>query len=244
LTRTLSQIEKYRQGDAVIQVQDEASRSCPGLPIWVEQESHDFCFGCAVPNLDNLSDTDRRRCLDPLAEVFNQQIPIEGAYRIEVPDRIHLGSLHAELDELAKNGQRLEVHVSGRTIGLADLDEREGARRLADLYTLCFAHPAVRGIIWHGFRDGDADVQGGGLLRQDFSPKPAFRMLQKLVGTVWHSRASGQTDACGQFHFRGFWGSYRAAVMTGSRAHVATISLHVGHSSAEPFVITIDSMEA
>ena len=36
---------------------------------------------------------------------------------------------------------------------------------------------------------------GGGLLRLDRAPMMAFRYLDKLIGTVWHSRASGETDA-------------------------------------------------
>jgi len=241
LTRTLSQIEKYRKGDAIIQVVDLEGRPCPGLDIWVEQESHDFVFGCVVPKLNTLPEPDRRRYLDRLAEVFNQQVPAEGTFRLDVPARIQLGSLRAELDRLAKDGKQLDVHVSGQSIGLADLDEREGAHRLADLYTLCFAHPAVRGIIWHGFRDGDPEAEDGGLLRHDLSPKPAFRMLQKLVGMIWHTRAAGRTGMQGRFQFWGLFGNYRAAVMASSHTQVASIPLHEGHDSAELFQITFNA---
>jgi hypothetical protein len=244
LTRTISHIEKYRQGNGVIQVEDEAGRPCSDLPIWVEQESHDFCFGCAAPNLDALPDTDQRRYFDRLTELFNQQVPLEGAYPVNVPDRIHLASLRAKLDGLAIIGRFVEVHVNGRTIAMTDLDERQAGRRLVDLYTLCFAHPAVRGIFWHGFRDGDPDAQDGGLLRQDFSPKAAYRVLQKLVDMIWHTRASGKTDAQGRFPFRGFFGTYRAVVMVGPKAQVATIPVHAEHNPAEPFLIKLENFRS
>jgi hypothetical protein len=39
--------------------------------------------------------------------------------------------------------------------------------------------------------------------------------LHKLIDSVWHSRASGQTDAQGRFRFRGFLGDYRVAGRVG-----------------------------
>src|SRR5207249_1130586 len=113
------------------------------------------------------------------------------------------------LDRLAATGRALEVHVEG-----ASGDEREAARYVADLYTLCFAEPRVRGIVWHGFWDGEPGVRGG-LLRQDFSPRPAYRYLEKLLHVVWHTRAEGLTDDAGHFRFRGFFGAYRVAVRVG-----------------------------
>lgn len=95
------------------------------------------------------------------------------------------------------------------------MPEDDAADRVAALYTLCFAHAAVRAIIWSGFRDGEPGVDGGGLLRTDFSPKPSFRYLQKLIASAWHSRAGGATDAEGRFHFRGFFGDYRVGVRCG-----------------------------
>jgi len=53
------------------------------------------------------------------------------------------------------------------------------------------------------------------LLRRDFSAKPAFRVLHKLIGTCWHTRAAGVSDPDGYFRFRGFWGRYRVGVVAG-----------------------------
>jgi hypothetical protein len=36
-----------------------------------------------------------------------------------------------------------------------------------------------------------------------------------LIGVVWHSRASGTTDADGGFRFRGFFGDYRVVAGVG-----------------------------
>jgi hypothetical protein len=226
VTRTQRQIEEHRTGDACIEVRDAAGRPCAGIPVWVEQESHAFVFGCVAPDLDAVSEIDWQRCRDRLGEVFNQIVPAWTlsfrANRLDIPDGVHLGRLRQELDRLATS-ELLEARVRGESVGLGpDADDRAAAERVAALYTLCFAHPAVRAIIWDGFWDGEKGVVGAGLLRSDLAPKPAFRYLHKLIGEVWHSRSSGVTDAEGRFGFRGFFGDYRVAART---SPVATTSL-------------------
>ncbi len=225
MTRTQRQIEEHRQNDAVVQVRDAAGRPCAGLPVWVEQETHEFLFACAAPDLADLADADRERYRARWEEVFNGSGPKGDALGVAMRDRVHLGRLRLDLDRWAAAGRPLEVHVCGQTIGLAERDEADGARRVAELYTLCFAHPLVRGIVWHGFRDGESEAGDGGLLRRDLSPKPAYRALQKLVGLTWHSRAAGQTDAEGHFAFRGFRGGYRVGVI--AAGGVATVAFLV-----------------
>jgi hypothetical protein len=240
LTRTQRQIEEHRRGDAVILVRDEAGRPCAGLPVWVEQETHEFVFGAILTEHEALSDAERTRYRARLEEVFNQLGPFEEGQRVDVKDRVHLAVLRRELDRLAGTGLPLDVHVGGHSIGMTELDEQEGADRVADLYTLCFAHPSVRGIFWHGIRDGDPDAEGGGLLRRDWSPKPAHRVLQKVIGVLWHTRAAGRTDTEGRFLFRGFWGGYRVAVVAGAEgAKVASFALRRQTGKAGRFLIDV-----
>ena len=110
----------------------------------------------------------------------------------------------------------------GTALGAAEsaASERDAAHRLADLIALCFSAPAVRGIIWHGM---------DGLLRPDFSPKPAYHFLNKLIHIHWHTRAIGVTDAAGLFRFRGFFGTYRVAVQIGDEpAAISQLALRSG----------------
>ena len=217
MTRTQRRIEEHRKGDAVIDI----GRRCAGLPLWVEQETHAFLFGCVAPDPNGLPEGDRSRCLARLGDVFNRLEPPDlNSARFDIPDRVHLGLLRLQLDRLAADGAPLDLHIRGQTVGMADRGEREAARRLTELYTLCFAHPSVRGIFWHGFWDGE-----NGLLRRDFSPTPAFRLLQKLIDVVWHTRADGLTDADGRFRFRGFYGDYRVGVRVGEETKVSPFSL-------------------
>ena len=45
-------------------------------------------------------------------------------------------------------------------------------------------------------------------------------VVAKVIGTIWHTRASGQTDAEGRFSFRGFFGDYSVAARVGEEAAV------------------------
>jgi hypothetical protein len=230
VTRTQRQIEQYRQGDASIDVHDAAGRPWAGVPVWVEQETHAFPFGGVVPDLKTLSETDRQRCEARLNEVFNWLIPTgqspdPGAVRVDVPEVVHLGRFRRDLDRLTGDGRPLDVNVRGRSVGLGSRPESAAAEQLVALYALCFAHPAVRAIVWTGFWDGEPGANGGGLLRSGFAPKPAFRYLQKLIGTVWHTRASGETDREGRFRFRGYYGDYRVAARVGEEGAATAVFL-------------------
>lgn len=250
MTRTLRNIEQFRKGDAHIQVRDPSGQPLIGVPISVEQESHEFVFGCVVPDLAAYSDADRRRYRERLGESFNRLVPAglpPGAdvCRVDVAERVPLARLRLRLEQLASQGRPLEVHVRGEAVGMTGPaeepgpGEREAGRRVAELYTLCFASPSVGALLWNGFADGEPGLAGGGLLRRDLAPKYAHTALRKLIGSVWHTRAGGVTDEEGSFRFRGFFGTYRVvAECGGPAALVDTISLRSLATDPVPFQVT------
>lgn len=255
LTRTQRQIEEHRQATAVIEVRDPRGRPCPGIRVSFEQESHEFPFACVVPDLSDLSPHDRDRYDQRLHEVFNQVRPVSqrntpdpAVLSLDATRRTHLGTLRSRLDRLAARGKSLEVAVSGQTVGMAgptsaavpSLSQRDAAKRVAELYALCFSHRAVCGIVWHGLWDGEPGVSDGGLLRLDLAPKHAHKVLRKLLGTIWHTRQGGETDAQGRFSFRGFYGTYRVVVTGGeSPAPITTMSLNRKASESSPLIVEI-----
>jgi len=244
LTRTQRHIDEFRKGNASIEVRDVWGRSRAGIPVAVEQESHEFRFGCVVGDLDAFSESDRNRYRARLDEVFNCLIPTRPSpsdprvLRVEVAEPIHLGHLRLRLDQLAASDRKLQVHVWGKAVGMAEpgdpacLTERDSGKRVAELYTLCFGHPNVEGVFWNGFVDGENTSRGGGLLRRDFAPKYAHKVLQKLIGLLWHTRAGGVTDSEGRFRFGGYFGDYRVVANFGEALPVIkTIELHRGSTS-------------
>ena len=247
------QIDRYRKGTVLIQVRDQDGQPCAGAHVSVEQETHQFMFGCVVSGLSDFSANHRERYHRRTQELFNSvrgeddHQPV-GADVLTVdlsnsPDRIHLAEVYRKLDSLAVPAGKgksvspeLHVYVSGRTMGLCDhqcrhgmhvTDEVKAAGYVAGLYTLCFSHPFVRGIFWCGVSDCEEGVSGGGLLRRDLSPKPTHQTLRKLIHVIWHSRAHGETDLLGKFRFRGFFGSYRVVVAT-QKTRPAIERLYVG----------------
>jgi len=94
-------------------------------------------------------------------------------------------------------------------------DESSQAEYATKFYRLCFAHPAMRAIIWWDLCDQGAWRPGGGMLRADLTPKPVYRRLKRLIHSEWRTRLDGVTDADGRFEFRGFHGPYRITVDRG-----------------------------
>lgn len=99
-------------------------------------------------------------------------------------------------------------------------DEELQARLIENLYSIWFSHPSMEAITYWNLVDGYAAFapQGdmatgenyyyGGLLRFDFTPKPAFYMLEELFRHRWHTEGSAQTEGNGLASVRGFKGDY------------------------------------
>lgn len=83
---------------------------------------------------------------------------------------------------------------------------------VSDHYRLWFSAPKMAGITWWNLGDGTA-VKGenealGGLLDEEFAPKPAYEALDQFINKKWKTQATVQTDARGRAQFRGFHGEY------------------------------------
>ena len=92
-------------------------------------------------------------------------------------------------------------------------------------YRVCFGHPAVAGITWWDLSDQGAWLEGGGLLRKDLSPKPAYDALWRLIQREWRTKVEGRTDGTGALAFRGVRGTYRVQVEFGGRKKEAEFVL-------------------
>ncbi len=116
--------------------------------------------------------------------------------------------LEARLDRLQEIS--VPVHVGRVMIPGPPEGERKQARAVEAFYRTAFAHPAVESITWWDLSDRFArGARPGGLLREDLSPKPAYRALARLIRDEWWTTARGPCDNEGGFTFRGFFGRYR-----------------------------------
>ncbi|GMU93177.1 MAG: hypothetical protein AMXMBFR4_22350 [Candidatus Hydrogenedentota bacterium] len=154
--------------------------------------------------------------------------------------RFPLDQVKGYLDRYATLGKALHITEftptsAGEPITASHIrgvwDEAAQADYAVKFYTVCFAHPAVVAITWWDLCDARSWLRGGGLLRADLSPKPAYTALQLLIHKDWKTSAEGKTDESGMFRFRGFHGRY--AVVVEHNGAVSSGQFHLPKGPAE-----------
>lgn len=146
----------------------------------------------------------------------------------------------------------------GRRIQLTELtipayareaeDEALQAEILRNLYRMWFSHPAMEGIIYWNLVDGFAAcaAQGdmtagenyyhGGLVRHDFTPKEAYRVIRDLFSRTWHTELTLETDT-DELDFKGFYGVYELEIEAGGKT--VRREIHLNRDSNSCFHIVI-----
>jgi GH35 family endo-1,4-beta-xylanase len=153
-------------------------------------------------------------------------VPIAG---IGVQGHLHGDSFDAvalqnALDELARfnlpirvtefnfPGQRSKYYTTDRQAKLSPEEEQAKAAALKQYFRICFAHPAVTGIMMWGFWEGANWIPQSSLYRRDWTPTPAAEAYRDLVLKQWWTRWSGQANADGYAILRSFFGKHRVTV--------------------------------
>lgn len=152
--------------------------------------------------------------------------PPDAAFPMHWVDRV--------LDHYAQLGKPIHITEflpisSGIPVTMAkwrgNWDEDTQAAYARDFYTLCFAHPAVEAITWWDLSDAGAWLEGGGLLREDLTMKPAYKALLALLQETWHTEETGATGEQGEFAFSGFHGRYRVTAEKDGKTVESTLEL-------------------
>lgn len=104
---------------------------------------------------------------------------------------------------------------------------------------LCFGHPAVASINWWGLSDRNIWLPGGGLIDEDYNPKPVYNMLDKLINDTWRTRYTAITDNRGDISFRGFFGKYDIKITT-PEGKLYTFKVHVNKNEENKWVFRLD----
>ncbi|HUU10270.1 MAG TPA: endo-1,4-beta-xylanase [Phycisphaerae bacterium] len=147
-----------------------------------------------------------------------------------------LDQVRQTLDRAAASGR--PVHVAAVTI-LGDPEtEAEQAEAVRHFYTAAFAHPKVASIVWWDLSDRFAWQNApAGLVRADLAPKPAYRVLDRLINHLWRTDAAGRTDADGTVRVRAFFGAYRISAHCGGRK--ATLDVHLGRDGPKEVKVVL-----
>lgn len=202
------------------------------MAAWMRQEDPQ-----AVLYLNDYDILTGRRLEDYVAQIrtlLDQGVPIGG---IGVQGHLHGDSfdpaaLQHALDGLAQfklpvrvtefnfPGQRSKYYGQ-REARLTDEEEQAKAKGLTDYYRICFAHPAVEGILMWGFWEGANWIPVSSLYRRDWSPTPAAQAYRDLIFKQWWTTWRGPADAQGRCEVRAFFGKYR--VTAGDKVAVVNL---------------------
>jgi endo-1,4-beta-xylanase len=163
-------------------------------------------------------------CMALIRSLLKQGVPIAG---IGIQGHSHLvtfdrQALKRGLDSLAifKIPIRItEFNMPGRgyPIGapqtvLTPEQEVTKAKDIVDFYRICFAHPAVEGILMWGFWEGSNWIPASSLYKRDWSPYPAAESYHNLIYKEWWTKESGVAGKDGVFKTQAFFGKYKVTV--------------------------------
>jgi GH35 family endo-1,4-beta-xylanase len=126
-------------------------------------------------------------------------------------DSLAIFKLPIRITEFNMPGQRSKYYKD-RNLVLTPQEEEAKAREIVDYYKICFAHPAVEGILMWGFWEGSNWIAVSSLYKKDWSPTPAAAAYQNLLFKEWWTTKSGSIGRNGIFSTRAFYGRYKVTV--------------------------------
>ncbi len=188
-------------------------------------------FTLAIPEI-------RDRFYDLLKELRRRNTPVTGIGIQAHEPREHWFSpieIYETFDLYSEFG--LPIHITEfipQSSGKKITGWREGiwtkeaqAEFAEHFYTLAFGHPSVASITWWGMSDRNIWLEGGGLLDEEYNPKPVYNTLMRLIKEDWMTRDLAlETDHDGQVTFRGFFGKYQVTV-TGQDGSSQVLKFHL-----------------
>ncbi len=179
-----------------------------------------------------------REMLDRGARVdeFGMQLHIfsEQAWQLALAGkRFAPADLFKVLDRYGDFGR--PIHITEITIPAlphSPEGERNQATVARNFYRLWFSHPRVEAISWWNLVDGTAakgeDKWNAGLVRNDFSPKPAYEALDRLIHHDWKTVLETNSAVRGEVAFRGFHGEYTVTAQSSGKTVKQTFRLKKG----------------
>jgi endo-1,4-beta-xylanase len=133
--------------------------------------------------------------------------------------------LPIRITEFNMPGQR-SVFMQQQNLKLTPEQEQTKAKAITEYYRICFAHPAVEGILMWGFWEGANWIRQSSLYRRDWTPTPAAEAYRDLVFKEWWTDSKVKADANGQCRVRSFYGKY--AVTSGDQTKEVLLSKEKG----------------
>jgi endo-1,4-beta-xylanase len=126
-------------------------------------------------------------------------------------DSLATFNLPIRVTEFNMPGQRSKFYQD-TNLQMTPEEERAKAKELVDYYKICFAHPAVEGILMWGFWEGANWIPASSLYKRDWTPTPAAEAYQDLLFKEWWTVRAGKAGRDGVFTLPAFYGKYKVTV--------------------------------
>lgn len=126
-------------------------------------------------------------------------------------DSLAIFNIPIKVTEFNMPGQRSKYYKD-RNLQMTPDEEEQKAIDLVDYYRICFAHPAVDGILMWGFWEGANWIPQSSLYKRDWTPTPAAHAYKKLIFNEWWTTAKGDANPKGEFTAPAFYGKYKVTV--------------------------------
>lgn len=126
-------------------------------------------------------------------------------------DSLAIFNIPIKVTEFNMPGQRSKYYKD-RNLQMTPEEEEQKAIDLVDYYRICFAHPAVDGILMWGFWEGANWIPQSSLYKRDWTPTPAAHAYKELIFNEWWTTESGKTNRKGEFSAPAFYGKYKVTV--------------------------------
>lgn len=126
-------------------------------------------------------------------------------------DSLAIFNLPIRVTEFNMPGQRSK-YLEDRNLKMTPEQEQQNAKEFTDYYRICFAHPAVGGIIMWGFWAGANWIPASSLYSPDWSITPTGKAYKDLIFKEWWTKVSGKAAKDGTFTVSAFYGKFRITV--------------------------------
>ena len=160
-----------------------------------------------------------------IRKLLKQGIPIagigvQGHLHAETFDRAQLKNaldslaqfhLPIRITEFNMPGQRSRFYKD-HSLTMTPDEQVLMAKEMVDYYKICFAHPAVEGILMWGFWEGANWIRPSSLYNKDWSPRPAATAYHNLIFKEWWTSEKGKTNVKGEYSVPAFFGKYKVTV--------------------------------
>ena len=119
--------------------------------------------------------------------------------------------LPIRITEFNMPGQRSK-YLTEKILTMTPEEEAQNAKELVDYYRICFAHPAVDGMIMWGFWAGANWIPASSLYRRDWSISQTGEAYRKLVFNEWWTKTTQTAGKDGVVSIPGYYGRYKVTV--------------------------------